>query len=353
MVHPSCQRSAYKVVRFHKVSTTSGFWLGGKLCAKICSHQASAIAYRSFSDSGKVSDYGKYEDPGILSNAYQQFADSSWINYVECFLKYTHDFSCLPWSESILLSTFLMRVLVMSPLMVTQMRANVKHQQVMPALMKLDQELKAELQKTSEKLQWDETTKTLHYHHNFAIQKNALFQKHKVPGFFKRFMLPWVQIPLWFSMSVALRDLTLSLPFTTSNAVVFETASQLAQEGCLWFPNLCVPDPYFVLPLLFCCANLSVIEIYRGDGKRKLQGLNKAIIYGVRLVSIVMFPIACQMPSGVVLYWFYSSFYGVLQALLMRSTKVRTMLAIPVSPAESKTPYKDLLNRFLPTSKKL
>ena len=71
-------------------------------------------------------------------------------------------------------------------------------------------------------------------------------------------ILPWVQLPLWITLSFALRNMAGVFPGAPSNDVV-KTA--LASEGCLWFSDLTVPDPYYILPILLVGTNLCNIEV--------------------------------------------------------------------------------------------
>lgn len=293
------------------------------------------------------SDYGKYAEPNTVEHFYYWLVDTSWIKSVESYLMTVHDVTGSPWWLSIFLSTLMIRSFIMTPLMIVQMQGMAKYRQVMPLLKKIDGELQKEVKVATEKFKWTKKMAYMQYQSNLLRHQKTVFKKYKVPGIFRRYFLPWVQIPLWMSLSVSMRDLTMSLPITLQPSVEQMTAAtQLSQEGCLWFQNLCVADPYFILPVVFCVANLSVIEIYRGDGKTPLTGFSKFLVYTVRGLSVIMLPIACQMPAGVVLYWTYSSFYGVLQALLLRSRKVRTFFKIPIPKHESQTPYRDILGRF-------
>jgi membrane protein insertase Oxa1/YidC/SpoIIIJ len=40
-----------------------------------------------------------------------------------------------------------------------------------------------------------------------------------------------------------------------------ETTISFASEGALWFQNLTLPDPYYVLPVILVCTNLLNIEV--------------------------------------------------------------------------------------------
>ena len=71
-------------------------------------------------------------------------------------------------------------------------------------------------------------------------------------------ILPWVQLPLWITLSFALRNMSgvFSTGQSTNNVV-----TTLTTEGCLWFQDLTVPDPYHLLPVLLVATNLGNIEV--------------------------------------------------------------------------------------------
>ena len=69
-------------------------------------------------------------------------------------------------------------------------------------------------------------------------------------------VLPWVQLPLWITLSFALRNMAGVFP--GSSGVVNAT---LSTEGCLWFQDLAIPDSYYILPVVLVATNLCNIEV--------------------------------------------------------------------------------------------
>ncbi|XP_065315960.1 cytochrome c oxidase assembly protein COX18, mitochondrial-like isoform X2 [Gordionus sp. m RMFG-2023] len=142
-------------------------------------------------------------------------------------------------------------------------------------------------------------------------------------------------------MSFALRCLTINGP----NTYVQE---QLQNEGLMTFTNLCVPDPYYVLPFVLFITNLLAIELmYRRQQSfttplDKVAGINdissehksahigkRGIFSDVnnRLILLkwisrcsagVLFYISSIAPSGLTLYWLYSCLLGISQNQLLR-----------------------------------
>lgn len=98
----------------------------------------------------------------------------------------------------------------------------------------------------------------IHLHKAAGIARR-LFRKEGCSTY-KLFLLPWVQIPLWVTLSYALRNMTgffseLSPPFCTASP------ASMAGEGALWFPDLTAVDPYLILPVFLAATNLLNIEV--------------------------------------------------------------------------------------------
>ncbi|XP_002119790.2 cytochrome c oxidase assembly protein COX18, mitochondrial-like [Ciona intestinalis] len=293
-------------------------------------------------------DYGKYSEPGTYESFIGWFTDSSIIQSVELYLTSVHDVTHLPWWLSITLSTFLLRWIIMTPMTIYQMKNMIKYQSFIPVLEKLQNKLKLDVENAAEKKKWDDATMALNYKVNLNHYKRKMMKDNEIPGVLKRYGLPFVQIPLWVSMSVAMRHLTLNLQFTPPSDQLLIVASQLSTEGCLWFVDLCSVDPHVILPFLLCAVNLSIIEIHRG-GRNELIGLNKAFVYFMRTIAVILLPVASQMPAGVVMYWLSSSVYGALQALVLKSHRFKKLVRIPISQNDRKTPYMDIFNRIIGT----
>ena len=75
---------------------------------------------------------------------------------------------------------------------------------------------------------------------------------------YKMAVLPWVQLPLWIALSLALRNMTGYFPGLTPPP---GAAESFAVEGILWFQDLTLPDPYSVLPIVLAITNLLNIEV--------------------------------------------------------------------------------------------
>ncbi|XP_026199317.1 cytochrome c oxidase assembly protein COX18, mitochondrial isoform X2 [Anabas testudineus] len=152
---------------------------------------------------------------------------------------------------------------------------------------------------------------------------------------FKASLLVWVQLPLWVSLSLALRNLSME-----------QTAlhGDLVTGGTLWFPDLTLPDSTWILPVCVGFTNLLIVEMF------SLHRLNptrfqRLVLNLIRGFSVLMVPIAAAVPSSMVLYWFTSSLVGLGHNLLLRSATVHKILQL--RSHRSETPFKDLLSAFV------
>lgn len=67
------------------------------------------------------------------------------------------------------------------------------------------------------------------------------------------------QIPLWISVSIALRNLVYMLPTSSLDSEL--TYLELSLGGFAFIPNLTVPDSSFIIPFLLGILNLGIIEV--------------------------------------------------------------------------------------------
>lgn len=67
------------------------------------------------------------------------------------------------------------------------------------------------------------------------------------------------QIPLWVSVSVALRNLVYILPTRSLEAQI--SFAELTLGGFSFIPNLTVPDSSFIFPVALGLINLAIIEV--------------------------------------------------------------------------------------------
>ncbi|CEF66161.1 Mitochondrial inner membrane protein OXA1L [Strongyloides ratti] len=107
--------------------------------------------------------------------------------------------------------------------------------------------------------------------------------------------------------------------------------------GTLWFNNLSLPDPYYILPLI---TSLTIhYTMKKGtetgtDVDQLTPFLSFALLYGLPF-GVGIWSITC--PSAIVLYWATSNTITLIYSILFRIEPIRKLLKIPkMIPPESK-----------------
>ena len=123
---------------------------------------------------------------------------------------------------------------------------------------------------------------------------------------------------------------------------------QMSAEGLFWCPNLSVPDPTLILPVLvgftfastiFVSSVKARVQIEQSEKMQKYSRIMTGVLYSI---SLLMVPISCYVPSAVALYWATSGAIGILINLLLLHPPVRRAVRIPKIPLELDQPYKNL-----------
>ena len=72
----------------------------------------------------------------------------------------------------------------------------------------------------------------------------------------------------------------------------------MCQGGLVWFEDLSVPDPYYILPIVMCCTTALQIKL-GADGMTSVGPVAKKLIY---LIPPVMFFFMKDFPavSGII-----------------------------------------------------
>ena len=216
-------------------------------------------------------------------------------------------------------------------------------------------------------------------HREKVIQYNCHFQKLFLPMYLQVGRLKWLPFPLGhcdcdfrfhFGSSLQWGSVTLQ-PWDTHwtgwrsarwkrdlyrclQKVCFSTKHHSPQDskgfnaGLFWCPNLSVPDPTLILPVLvgFTFASTIFVSSVKGrvqiEQSEKLQKYSRIMTGVLYSIALVMVPIACYVPSAVALYWATSGAVGVLINLLLLHPPIRRAVRIPKIPLELEQPYKHL-----------
>ncbi|KAH6949002.1 hypothetical protein HPB50_027440 [Hyalomma asiaticum] len=143
----------------------------------------------------------------------------------------------------------------------------------------------------------------------------VLFMKEKNVNPLKSMIIPLAQAPVFISFFFALRGMA-NLPMES-----FKTG------GMLWFTDLTVPDPLYILPLMTCVSLFCTIELGAESGVRadNLQWTR----YVFRALPVALFPFIINFPSALLCYWVTSNMFTLCQVGVLRIEAVRKFLDIP------------------------
>ncbi|MED6233186.1 hypothetical protein ATANTOWER_008118 [Ataeniobius toweri] len=265
---------------------------------------------------------------------YGSLSDSAPVHLCENFLVSVHQVSGLPWWLSIAMATVSVRTFITLPLAAYQLIIIAKVEALQVEISELAKRLRYEVSVRGRERGWKEKESRVQFQKNLRRLVSQLYIRDNCHPF-KASLLVWVQLPLWVSLSLALRNLSLD-----HSAL----QGELAAGGALWFSDLTVPDSTWILPVFLGLTNLLILEVFALQRVRA-SSFQRLVLNGFRGFSVLMIPIAASVPSSMALYWFCSSLVGFSHNLLLRSPTVHRTFRLPAQ--RSKTPYRDLLLSFI------
>ncbi len=116
-------------------------------------------------------------------------------------------------------------------------------------------------------------------------------------------------------------------------------AYDYGQAGFLWLPSLSQKDPYFILPLLMGVTTFWQQRISMPPAAEGAQQQNAAMMV---VMPIFLVFISWNLPSGVLLYWFVSNLFYILQQYVLnnqiqrsKSLSVEPEISVKAEPAVS------------------
>jgi YidC/Oxa1 family membrane protein insertase len=188
-----------------------------------------------------------------------------WI--MEIAFRYTGS-----WGLAILFLTLVVRLLLW-PLMHQQFKSMAEMQRLQPLIQKINEKYKDDPNKRAE-----------------ATMK--LYQEHKVNP--AAGCLPlFIQMPILFILWKVIANYEFG-------------------QGLLWIPDLALPDPYYILPVLYVASTLLSTWL-------SAHG-NKDLIRQSLFINLIFIFLVLQFPAGVTLYWVLSNLIGLFQQWLINKS---------------------------------
>lgn len=171
----------------------------------------------------------------------------------------------MPWWATIVASTLILRTSMTLPIAIYQQRSVGTMINLAPMIQSWAETLKVQVAKDSKQHGWPYKKYQQELQKQYKQKVKSIYAHHGCSRW-KMLLLPWVQIPLFVSMSLTLRHLTAyPLPWLgqTSNL----PALGLSEGGLAWFMDLTAVDPTMVIPVMVGAGNLINVEVricYKG-----------------------------------------------------------------------------------------
>ena len=90
----------------------------------------------------------------------------------------------------------------------------------------------------------------------------------------------------------------------------------LRTGGTLWFVDLTVVDPLYLLPVL--TASSLYVQILAGADGLRLESMPPFLRTFLKVMPLVTFPAMCMFPTALNVYWFTNNLVSIAQARFLR-----------------------------------
>lgn len=224
------------------------------------------------------------------------------IGIVQQTLEFFHLGMDLPWWGAIALGTCIVRFL-MFPLVVIAQRNAAKMNNHLPQMQTIQLKL-TEARQSGNKIE------AMRY-----TQELMAFMKEKQLNPLKSMIVPLAQAPLFISFFIGLRRM--------ANAPV----ESMSTGGALWFLDLTMPDPYYLLPIITSATFYLTIELGTDTARLSSQNM-QTMKYVLRAMPLLIIPFTLNFPGAILTYWACSNFISLGQVGFLKIPKVRKFFKI-------------------------
>ncbi|KAJ3014330.1 UNVERIFIED_CONTAM: Mitochondrial inner membrane protein oxa1l [Siphonaria sp. JEL0065] len=240
------------------------------------------------------------------------------VGIVQSLLEAFYVTTGLPWWATIAISTIFLR-LALFPFVLKAQRVGAKMNNLKPILQPLQEEMKA-----LGGFKADPAKRAI-----VAQKLQAAYKAGDVNPFGGLWGV--AQMPVFISMFFGLRGMAeLPVPgFTTG--------------GFLWFNDLSMMDPTYILPVVANGTMLVVMEygMEMQQSGNPAQAAMMKKVFRFMLIGSMFF--MAQMPAAVFVYWVTSNFLTLIQFFALKNVALREFLNIPrLKTFPNETPVKGL-----------
>ena len=250
--------------------------------------------------------------------------------------------SGLPWWATIISTTVFLRLVITLPLARQQATTVARMELIQPTINEIVESLRHSITIKGKRSGKPVEEVNREFRMAARLHIKDIYKREKCNPL-RLYVLPWIQLPLWIVISLALRNISGFFPKGENYDVTSLCHPDLPSGGFGWITDLSSSDPYYILPLIIGMTNFMNIEL-NSLRKKEPSKWQTFLTRLFRTLTIAMVIFASQVPSAMSLYWATSSSFGLVQNVLLMQPKVRRMFQIPKSPSESKTPIKDKLD---------
>jgi len=217
----------------------------------------------------------------------------------------------LEWYQTIAVATLCMRLL-MFPVVVIAQRNMANMNNNMPAMQALQEKI-TDARRRGDMFEMAQLTQELQ---KLSTAKGI--------NPFKNMMPIAAQLPVFMSFFIGLRGM--------ANCPV----ESLTTGGILWFENLTLTDPYYLLPLTTCLT--TYYQLKTGAEGAKIDMMTPKMKIAMTAMPFILFPFLMNFASGVTFYWMCTNIISLTQAKIFRVPRIREALKIPKLVEHKKPP---------------
>lgn len=244
-------------------------------------------------------------DAWFLDEAVEAVYEPKWWNLADHAISgvnFVQDMTGLHYAGSIFVTTCLLRVLVF-PIAVRAQRAASRMAHLQPEL--------ALMKKRYEALGTPTSAETK----AFGEQMKSLFARYEV-GPFQTIAAPFIQAPIFIGMFFGMKKMPELFP------------EAMQSGGIMWFTDLTIPDPTYILPITCGLSFLATIEAGKEQMIDSNQQFGPVMVNAFRAMTVVMVPVMTTFPAAMLCYWVPNNFLTLVQSVTLRNAFVKKQFGI-------------------------
>lgn len=225
---------------------------------------------------------------------------SAPVHWFETALAVTRDFTGLPWWASIIAWTVMIKAITL-PFSIGQVKSSIRFQNIRH-LVEPFQQAASQYQKQG----------NIPAARSQYLKARALMVENQCSPL-RTLKFGFSSIPIFIAAFMSVKD-------------VFDSKMiSLQTGGALWFTDLTVPDPYYLLPLLSAIGLTFNVEA----GRWMNPNMSPSIRSIIHVFSLLSIPITASLNSAVLLYFGTLNFSNAAINSLWRSSRIRSIVGIP------------------------